>query len=405
MSDRSSGSGSARWRQLLSECSSVTTSKDPSIYTGDGPNRGWAADVLHKARCEREAILESTSIREVRNVLRTVALIAQREPKDKDYAELRRELAYEWVILLIEPDLSSRSFFLQGHRLEDSTFYRADQNGDEPRATGVRVQPKEWVDWPEAWRRQLSFLKSPDRLTITELELALVIFKWGEGKPRFVWWLEKHPHLLWRIHAFLLKRYAFYLLRLFEQARRASNGKLNAPPYRAGEQMWFLFWSSRLMCSPRLIGLNAIGCLGLLASDTLVAFFFESPLRFVGAALAATSVFGVALYYADVFKQNRGVLAGWRHASSRVAHVYWLAALWSVPPLIGAWFVWLAVGYAQGADVVAPAVLPAFWSAAPTSWPATGSMAVRWLAFAGTAIVLGAIVQWFWQDESAIEPI
>lgn len=363
-----------------------------------------AADgALRRADDARHELFRSLDIRQSLDALRSLALMCQ--SRHCKHAQPQRELAYAWVRTLVTAEGAARSSFLLRNRVSDATFYRAVTD----------PQPKRRSNWPPPWQSQLPFLDHPHELTVTELELALAIFDWSQPSPAFVWWLKQEPHILWRIHDFLLNRYAFYLLPLFETALEEAG--LDRPPYRAGEGLLLAKRASSLRTRPpRLIGLTALGYLGLITVDSFIVFVFAGNAAVVLLATGAGLWGGHRLYHMDVFKQNRGVLASLEHARGRIRQAFRLALGWSAalaPGVFGFWFAlgWLGTPSADGrfADfgegalggMIVPYVIPAW----PLNWVRIGELLAGFLALGAAAIVIGALVQWFWQDESAIEPI
>lgn len=389
-------------RALVTHCAGDLT-RHPDVYTRSAPNDCWAGMALSLAHGRRADLVKNLEFQETQQALRCIALASQlRSPQDLDE---QRELAYAWVALLVHRDASSRSFYLQGHRVHDTVFYRGARN----------LQPNTRENWPGEWKGKLKFLEHPERLTVTELELALAIFDWSSKSPAFVWWLKEEPHILWRIHHFLLSRYAFYLLVPFERAL-AKDG-FHQPPFRAGEGLEPFGLPHTRIIPPRLIGLTALGYLGLITVDPFVAFIFAGHLVIVAVTFVAAAYAGWRLYYIDVFKQNRGVLASPHHACRRILHAWGLAVLWSGVLAVAVYALWFSLGklgdplprgrfvqFPEGTGLgglLTPYVIPTF----PVDWLRVGDMSLRWLTLVATAIVVGALVQWFWQDESAIEPI
>jgi hypothetical protein len=347
---------------------------------------------------------------------RAVAVSAalHKEPASSDnLALVARLVASRWVQFLISEESSSRNFFLQEYRASDGTFYNKPEE----------LQPKCLDDWPKGWGgKALPGLLHPEHLTVTELEIALAIFDWDqEGgsrptSPHFVWWLRDRPAILWRIHAFLLKRYCFPLLGVFSaalgntgQGRNGDHGSttaqsLDRPPFRAGE-LWALY--------PRIGGLTVVGFLGVMSLDQLVAILFAAP--WWVAAIAAFGGLGLlaTLAYMDVFKQNRGVMASMPHGLPRVAHLVGLFAAWglaSAAVLSLSTLAWKALGPSDGAFVWFDGAGNPFGNlvvlAPPVgSWPRVLRFLVGLVGVASLSAALGALLQWVWEDKSATEPI
>lgn len=328
------------------------------------------------------------------SVLRYEALRANHEPGMADEAE-KQELVdaiyrhmLPWLRYLASEESSSGSFFLQEFLCKDSTFY-------DDRTYQPRNKPE------NCWADRLSFLGEPQHLTIAELELALTIFDWSsdEKKPRFTWWLRHRPAILWRLHEFLLKRYCFQLLEAFHLA--AKKDGLEKPPYRAGE-LWRWY--------PRVAGLTAIGFLGVLSLDPLVALLFAAP-WWMAVLLAALALVSLGLLiFMDVFKQNRGLMVSRQHAAPRVRGLMTIFIAWGlVASAIFAWLtlVWptLAGGAAAFYPFEGQPLANLVVVGPPLGWPLALRFLPGLLGLGLLSAALGALLQWFWEDRAATEPI
>jgi hypothetical protein len=294
--------------------------------------------------------------------------------------------AQQWVGFLIDDESSARSFFLQEYRLRDQTFYSGD-----PR----RLRPLCRSGWAEPWQEQLPWLIHPEHLTVTELELALAIFRWHEPAPRLCRWLQARPHVLWRIHSMLLRRYCFELLPHLRRAMRADG--LYRPPFRAGEL-------PRL--GLRIGGLTAVGYVACLGIDAAPVLFFHVAWWLTALLLVACAGVTYWLYLRDVLKRNRGVMENKRHAARRVGRIMWRSLLWSgllSLPVLVLWWQMLALPAPLQAGVV-PQLHPA-WPISSADLALTLRAALGWLAMVGFAGLLGCLVQWLWEDTSVLEPI
>lgn len=332
--------------------------------------------------------------------LRCVALaVRNTKPKETDGQDAAYYLASRWVRFLISDQASQEKFFLQEYVSRDSALYETN-----------RLRPK---SPPEAWS-DLPTVKSR-QLTITEWELTLAIFVKDEGeKVRFTWWLSRYPHLLWRIHAFLLRRYCFPLLKLFSQAQkntpreiaegsggeRASSCRLDRPPFRAGE-FWRLY--------PRIGALTLLGLLAVVGLTPALAFFFAAHPALVAAGVVSCLGLQVILAYIDVFKQNRGVMTSGDHARPRVWGLTlrmfaWGLALSAV--FLGlSWVVQLLPNEWHGLrpDLAREnLLLPAF---RPLSSERIARLLLGWLGLAASSGAIGALLQWIWEERAATEPI
>ena len=314
--------------------------------------------------------------------LRYACLRAQKRPPescDDDLQIVAREVAYRWVGYLIGDHSSRFSFYLQEFRARDHVFYHVVPEGNGGRPT---LRPKSRAEWPGAWKEVLRWFRHPERLTVGELELALAVFEWTAERPRFVWWLRERPHILWRVHRFLLKRYGYELLVPFCKALRADG--LDQPPFRAGE-LWLL--------QPRIAGLSFIGFLAVVGLLRDVDLFcgpcmagggVPPGVLWAGSLLCALLLWVVV--YVDVFKQNRGVMSSLSHGVRRVWQTVFYFLWWGTVFSIG--YVWGAgalLGLNIGVDPGYRAVAAAFTAAA--------------------ACLIGALLQWFWEDRAATEPV
>jgi hypothetical protein len=302
---------------------------------------------------------------------------------------LLRSFAYRWIGFLIAEGSSSRTFFLQHRRIKDPTFF----------TTGsLRPQHR---PWPGGWTGKLAWLRHPERLTIVELEIALALFDWDAPRPRFVRWVRDYPHILWRVHDFLLKRYCFPLLGPLREA--AEQAEASSPRFRAGE-----FWR----WYPRVGGLCALGLLGLVSLGPAQTVLFAAPWP-VAAVLGASSAALLWLLVGiDICKQNRGVIQSWSHVTPRVWSLWFRSLAWALV-LAGAFG---ACAGLLGSSRLDAGALHAFGSAPlsnllipevpPVAFlPRFTRFAGGLLAMASSAALLGALLQWFWEDRAMTETI
>ena len=341
---------------------------------------------------------------------------------DKKKIRVVHYFASAWVRHLISPEGTRERFFLQEYVARDEGLYDAGS-----------LRPRKWES-DSCWRTAYPWVTHPERLTITEMELVLAIFRpfsaGSEGRPRLVGWLERYPHLLWRIHRFLLSRYCFQLLPAFREALRAGRwtkdsgdqrtdatgsgegeptsgsgqstegqpatipGKtqsppgrtLNAPPFRAGEFVALY---------PRIGGLVAIGLLGFLQVEIAQSLFFETGwfAPFVAGIGALVLLF--SLNYMDVYKQNRGVMSDRRHGIARAVSLLRRFLVWGVT-ITGLYLLCVQlVSEVPGSDRLAKAVFGG------SVW----DVVLKAFATATTSCLLGALLQWFFEDTAATEPI
>ncbi len=266
--------------------------------------------------------------------------------------------------------------------------------------------------------------------------------KMQEGGARFAGWIERYPHLLWQIHRFLLSRYCFQLLPAFREALRAGRrtfgdkegggsgngaaeargGKdggstLYAPPFRAGEF---------LTLYPRIAGLVSIGFLGLMEVDLAQVLFFATSWLVAFVAGVAAIVLLFVLNYMDIYKQNRGVMNDRRHGGGRAWGLLTRFLGWGA--FLTALYVFLVhlSGNAQESAIhdwpsASPGPTNGLWNLLIPKIPAWGElwvglkssagreMAVRLIsglfAMAASSCLLGALLQWFFEDTAATEPI
>lgn len=323
--------------------------------------------------------------------LRRVAMAVRNvPPPDEEAQTAAYYLASRWVRFLISDQASQEKFFLQEYVAKDQTLYELD-----------RLRPKAPpVPWPD-----LPSLKT-HQLTVTELELTLAVFTAdAHGNVQFTWWLARYPHLLWRIHAFLLRRYCFPLLDLFHRAQRSTckeggEGNLDTPPFRAGE-VWRLY--------PRIGALTFLGLLAIVGLTPALAFFFASHPVLVAAGFAACSAVQLFLAHIDVFKQNRGVMTSSSHAWPRVWRLSLRFFLWGLA--LAAGFLgacWLAQVLPLEKTTLRPLagweniLLPAL---PPGSILNTLRLFLGFVGLATASGTLGALLQWIWEERAATEPI
>lgn len=289
-----------------------------------------------------------------------------------------------WLQHLVSVESSSRSFYLQHSRATDTTFYEqapSPTDGESGGAAEARIptlRPRR-RPWPDGWEKKLGWMTHPEALTITELELALTIFdlQSEDKKPRLTWWLRKdsRPHILWRVHHILLKRYCFALLGPLRTAME--NEGLNTPPFRAGE-----FWRWQ----PRMGGLTGIGVLAVVSLEGAVEFLFKADPEQVSLLTVGSFAVFLCLIWIDVFRQNRGVMASSGHAWRRVWSTAWRFAVWAAILSTLAGGMWCGFRPA-------------------TSWVQVGRFALGIAGLAACSCLIGALLQWFWEDKAATEPM
>ena len=329
----------------------------------------------------------------------------------------RPELALRWLRFLLRD--SARSTFLTGTVAKsDVRFYR-----------DGRPAPRcEWdstaLPGQQPWSNVLTWLRGShcsSRLNVVELEVALVLFNWTAAEPQFAPWVYESPDVLRAIDQFLLRRYCFPLVWAIKKARKvpyfSEGGQFSLtrsrallgpkdftePAYRAGEHVAWI----------RMTGLVVVGLLALLGMDWLQATCFAGPWWSV-LLLAVGSVCGIRLLCRiDVLKQNLGQLTR-SQASLRTRSVF--------RRLVG-------IGLLAGIALTmfrAFQTLPAWspdrlWRPDPPGNPLTNLVLPQWGSFrhgwgwfwllAGAvtqgliAAFVGVVLQWFWEDKAATEPI
>jgi hypothetical protein len=348
--------------------------------------------------------------------------------------------ASAWVKHLISPEGTRERFFLQEYVARDGGLYDAGS-----------LRPRKWESG-SCWREAYPWLRHPEWLTITEMELVLAIFRpvsaESTGRPRLVGWLERYPHLLWRIHRFLLSRYCFQLLRPFREALKNGHWKTNralppgsatasvtanqgsgkseepvkdkpptapdktntppeptlyAPPFRAGEF---------LTLYPRIAGLVAIGFLGLLQVDLAQVLFFATSWMVAIAASVVSLVILFLLNYMDVYKQNRGVMSDRFHGVGRALSLLGRFLAWGAIPTAG--YVTL-LHLCGNVDATAIRSWPSsgeeqngLWNLLIPRFPPLaddGRFPLGLFAMISASCLLGALLQWFFEDTAATEPV
>ncbi len=357
-------------------------------------------------------------------LLRYVTWRLQKRPDQADVRELGRELAYSWLQFLLGDAAEGRSFFLQHFLLcYAEPFYYGGRPGE------LRPSPKK-----DGWQEILPWLRRPQNLTILEMEIALAIFRWDATEPELVWWIREYPHILRRVHGLLLRTYGFALLGALTRAMKAAredhgpgtSGAEGGSPVTgdAGQSEYTASTNGVLSRSlyqapylasvgwrvyPRLGGLVLIGLLGILSINYLLTPLYAAPLWLVLTGGLAALALIHRLIMMDVFKQNRGVLVSARHAQPRTLGVLWRALAWGCAGTLAACAVlrlilshlvrrpslenWTA--YRQLPDMALPHLAAQPW------WHWLLRFAVMGLG----AVLLGLLLQWFWEDRSVIEPI
>jgi hypothetical protein len=321
------------------------------------------------------------------HLLRALALAAARGDgtADPERLELLRSLAFSWCKYLLMPETSKGTFFLHHYvALQQPKLYSTSRGPtvNEHQLSVLLGHPEPSSASSRWWHRRSDLVTA--HLTIPELEFAMVVFKWDREarKPALAWWLREYPALLWRIHAFLLGRYCFALVRPLVAAMKAAG--LYRPANRAGE-LWRLYL--------RVGGLTLIGLLALIGLSPALSVLARASPPVVLGILAVGWGLSAGLCAIDVFSQNHGVIAGCELAWRRAASVLWRLGAW-----VGALTVLLYVGLAVGGDLLGDSdPLHELWQAHQTS--------VRLLTATSLGGLLGCVLQWIWEERAATEPI
>lgn len=330
--------------------------------------------------------------------LRHCALVAHEfDSLDSEGLESARRCCYEWVNFITAEESSSLSFFLRDYCAKDETFYKINKGE-------VTLVPKRQKDWSKGWNAKLRWLKS-HRLTVPELELALVLFDWNGCKPSLARWATNYPQILWRVDRFLLRRYCFPLLK----ALRCATSGLGGSATRVASA------GPLARIYPRICILAALGYSAIVGLHPVVAFLFGVDERRVFLGGVACCLFVSTLLYLVVHRGNFGVVSSksevlrralwtWLHASVRAAGVglfvalFWLALAHTLDPtrLVN----WGEGHVSPGEGVIVPVLR---WDWSPSLSVLAGSI-VRWFAAGQCALLFGAMLEWFWEDRSWLEP-
>jgi hypothetical protein len=351
---------------------------------------------------DAKAFLENPVINQ--HQLQTLRSLALHEPRGltAEAAGRLRDAGRTWCRFLLGDGPAASSSYLAQERLGDDVFYHK-----QPKNRAAKPRPLPRGRWPaqpagkctdtppvDDWSKQLGWLRHPEFLTSTEMELALLAFRWKCGtcekarpelrtcekpQPELRTWLKESPHMLHRIHGFLLRRYCFTLLEATSQAAKAAG--FSSPAHRAGE-LWGLF--------PRSAGLAAVGLLAFISYDDATKVFFAAPASQLVYALAPALVALWLIVHIDVFKQNRGVMVSYLHALPRTLRQWRWFLYWGVL-LAGLYTLFFRFGPL--------ALCMAVQSATPPR------VVLGVLTLGAASAALGAVLQWFWDDKSAAEPV
>lgn len=345
------------------------------------------------------------------NVIRYLALLSAQSPAER--GRTFRRAVYDWINFLIAD--SDRSFYLQTSRAADPVFFH--------RQT---LRPRAQTAWRDGWPGKLPWLAQRGRarrLTVAELELCLVLFDWDADKPRFAWWVSQYPFILSKIHLFLLRRYCGTLLWAFRkaraEARKAKRRRPVPPEYKPapgqapkaadtdgaqGEYDLCRVGFSAGVCwwlYPRVWGLNFIGLLAVLSSEELAASFFPPGSDLLSLWIVVVlGVLGLGLLViVDVFKQNARLLIAFAHALSRCVWLFG-GLLWR--GLACSLFAEFPLFIADRSELLDALAVPNGMAAGGYEW----LHAVMGILARGVWVALiGALIQWFWEDKAATEPV
>lgn len=368
----------------------------PVSFEPGGTNADLVALLLELDRTRVNA-LPATSPHRLA-VLRHVAIRCSQWPSgsaDEKGCRAAAELCQVWLWYLLGDEVTARHMYLSDYRAQDVTYYDA--------GTLVPVVPKERT--PASPTALLPWwLRHPERLSILELELCLILFDRNSKAEKVAPWLLRKPGLLRHVQATLLKRYCFTLLGALRRAKRQDK-VLKKTHLLAPAFVW---------APPRIFGLAAVGYLATVTSDIIPAVLYGASLVWIFGVIFFGSVVTAFFLYFNVHKHNLGAFGTWRHARFRIARLFITWAGCSALEgllLILTWVV--AAGVAADGFVrfesspLSNLVIPRFGSFTASSIDIgyTGDRLVRFLALVFTANVIGGLLQWFWDDRSALEPL
>jgi hypothetical protein len=274
------------------------------------------------------------------------------------------------------------------------------------------------------WRRRLAYLKHPQRLSLAEFEVALMLFEWLPesppspaadssvesnklSPPRFpvvaAWLPKQAPMLLRRIEPWLLNHYCYPLLRPFRRALAQSN-LLRLPFCGLGRGFF----------RPRLIAFVVVGLLALHGAGDVADVFKAAADGEVGKRGAHAAILTILplltwiLALVDVRRRNPGAAfslstrAWLRRGTLLAASMLSIGVLGSV----------VVAGLTQQIESIA--LLTGVWTALrgagsePAASQPQGAFAsvdfgAAILARGAAYALCGAFAQWLWGRESAIE--
>lgn len=377
----------------------------------------------------------------------------------------------EWLRVLLNREYSRSTSYLQTERVLDESFFEQN-SGSVNRARGtfgrLRLDPKPRLKWGshgDGWPEVFPWLRSwkAAHLTVTEIELALILFAWAPSsrtsseaeqraftRPVLARWVLTEPQVLVSIEHFLRSRYCFTLLGALRRARQAGAiAAVNVESLRPEVERCPILRTARFRLDPfrglmRPFGLAAVGLLGAMSIDVIVALIFAGSKPILAIVFVAACLIVLALVHVDVHRQNYGVLQGFRHAAPRTL---WATVLLIGIGAVGAFGIWVTLGAAhfggfdpgrlmhfasnlgsaheelaatvlaevngpsQGhvvkddsaaalQNLVVPSPVPESSDWIDLSW-----IFLRFVTLGAVGAAVGAIVQWFWEDRSAIEPV
>jgi hypothetical protein len=331
--------------------------------------------------------------------------------------------------LLLYEDNLRRDTYLVEWRCHDGAFY------DPTTYRPLRADQRD----PEL-QDILPWLKNDvTHLTIAEFEIALMLFRWESREAELSAWAQCWPKAVQLSHDFFLRHYTFPLVRARKSAvkkmvctRTQSNVSGNPtntvkplagvePPLKEEKRSsplpdpamysvgfradWFL----------RLGALIALGYVALMSTNVLGALFFAASWWIVLPWTVAMAVGLVLFYQVDVFKQNRALAWNTKQLLPRTRRLAGWGILYTTAlGVCVAFFLLIAVSRWSNADrlwtpdggnPLSDLIVPRITFAWPPDWPTTLDMTLRWISFGLTANFIGLLIQWIWEDRSAVEPL
>lgn len=289
-------------------------------------------------------------------------------------SEVGRHFVYEWIRYVIDDESTRRAFLFHREVLQDRTLYNADG----------KIREEFEKDFPLPWLKK----DEATRLSVPELELALVLFQWEQKtekamKPLLAAWAVEHPFILPRIESFLARRYCTVL-----------EGHLHSA--QQGDEKG---WRARAMRYLRSLGrellLALIGLLAVLSTGPLLDVFVRGSLWFSFAFALLSGIALTGLLQAHAKRMSAGLLneAEVKRRGRQAARPFCLIGA-GVAVLFGlAWDLGGAGEVFEGIRCSRPFVESAF------DW------LLRFTSLGVTAALTGGLIQWVWEDRSPTEPV